>query len=226
MQYISSSILSIVDGGEKNVQLCIDKNTIGNSKEIILTSSDPINCPGKWILPNKENLEKSVIKSIIKIDIPIKVKGTGHIGEKAIITASYEDKMSNLNVTVIPEPSIAGLFRDIRLSPKNTNRISSFIEDEGILEIYYKHPLISKYMKKNFKNRLDFLVFIADTITREAIRALVLSGVKENLSKFRIFDIDHPEPQIEEYIIREYYEQGPKMHEMFVKFVKTIKIGG
>jgi len=216
---------TIVDGGGKKVQLCISKNIIGNSKEIELTPQDPINCPGKWLLPNQENLTKIMIKNTAIIEIPIKVKGTEHIGEKAIITASYEDKKSDLQVTVVPEPSITGLFRDIRPSAKETKKISGFIEEEGVLEIYYNHPLIKKYMsKKNFRDKPDFLIFITDTITREVIRTFVLSGIKENSSRFPLFDIDHPEPEIETHIIREYYEQGTKMHEMFINLARGLKI--
>jgi len=217
--------ITIVDGSEKKVQLCIDKNVIESSKEIILSSQDPINCPGKWLLPNPENMQKCIIKNIVLIEIPIKVKGNGHIGEKATVVANYEDKTTELHITIVPEPSITGLFRDIRPSAKETKRISGFIEEEGVLEIYYKHPLIRKYItKKNFRNRGEFLVFIADTITREVIKAFVLSGIEENSSRFPIFDSDHPEPEIEGHITREYYEQGPKMHEMFINLAKSLKL--
>lgn len=217
---------TIIDGGEKKVQLYIDKNVVGNSKEIILSSQSPINCPGKWILPNIENLGKYIIKNIVKIEIPIKVIGTGYIGKKAVVTASYKDKISKIDIAVIPEPNITGLLRDIRFSSKNTKKISDFIENEGILEIYYKHPLIKKYIiKKGFRTKPDFLIFVADTITRQIVRAFVLLGFKENSSRFPIFDIDHPEPEIEEHVIREYYEQGSKMHEMFIKLARTFKVG-
>lgn len=216
---------TIVDGGEKKVHLCIDKNVIGSSKEIILSSQEPINCPGKWLLPNPENLPKAIVKNIVLIEIPIKVKGNDHIGEKATVIASYEDKKSEIQITVIPEPAITGAIRDIRYSAKETKKISDFVKEEGVIEIYYKHPLIKKYMKKkNFMNRQEFLIFITDILTREAIRAFVLSGIKENSSRFEIFDIDHPEPYIEDHIIREYYEEGPKMHEMFAKLVRNLKI--
>jgi len=79
--------------------------------------------------------------------------------------------------------------------------------------------------KRNFRKNLDFLTFIADTITREAIRAFVLSGIKENSSRFPIMDMDHPEHAIKDHIIREYYEQGTKMHELFKKLAKTFKVG-
>jgi hypothetical protein len=216
---------SIVDGGEKKIQLCIDKNIIGNFKEITLLSEGPINCPGKWLLPNPENIQKYTIKNIVLVEIPIKVKGNGHIGEKATIIANYEDKIARLNIIIVPEPSITGLFRDIRPSPKEEERISRFIEEEGAIEIYYKHPLIKKYMaKKDFKNRGEYLVFIADTITREAIRAIVESGIKESSSRFPIYDTRYPEEEKEKYIIKEYYTHGPKMHEMFINLAKKLKI--
>ena len=135
------------------------------------------------------------------------------------------DKQAELHITVIPEPSFSGPLRDVRLSAKNTKKICDFIENEGIIEVYYKHPLIKKYMKKNFRNRQDFLVFVVDTITREAIKAMVKAGIRENSSRFPIFNIDHQEPEIEDHIIREYYEQGPKLHELFVKLVRTFKLG-
>ncbi len=176
-------------------------------------------------MPKPENLGKHILKNIVKIDVPIKTKGTDHIGEKANIMASMEGKEASLIITVVPEPSITGLFRNIRLSAKNTKRISNFDEYEGILEIYYKHPLIKKYMKKSFRNRPDFLVFVADTFTREAMKVVVLSGIQENSSRFPLFDLDHPEKEIEDHITREYYEQGPKMHELFLKLVKKIRLG-
>jgi len=217
---------SIVDGGMKKVELCIAKSIIKHYRRIALSSSYPLTCPGEWLLPEKkENLQKYVVKNIVRVELPIKVKETGHIGDKAIIEALYEDKISNLKVSVVSEPSIAGLFRDIRLSAKATERICSFIQDEGILEIYYKHPLIKKYMVKNFRRRSSFLVFIADTITREAIRAFVEIGVKENSSRFPIFDMNRPESEIEDHTVREYYEKGPRMHELFIHLAKTFKIG-
>jgi len=221
---------TIVDGGEKKAALCIDRNMIKVSREIALTSSHPIvieSCPypGKWLLPQKENLEKCIIKSIVKIEIPIKVKGTDHVGEKASIEATYEDRTANLNITVVPEPSISGLFRDIRPSAKDTKKICDFIKDEGVLEVYYKHPLVKKYMRKNFRAKSDFLVFTADTITREVIKACVTSGIEESSSRFYIFDLDHPEKDIETHVIREYYEHGPMMHEMFTKLARTFKLG-
>jgi hypothetical protein len=216
---------TIVDGGEKKVELCIDKGIIKDSKDLTFAPSGPISCDGKLSLPDPSNLGRCIIKNIARIEIFVKTKGTNHIGEKANIEASYEDKVSNLNVTIVREPSFAELFRSIRPSPKNTTRISDFIKDEGILEIYYKHPLIKQYMKKGFKTRSDFLVFIADTLTREAIKTVVLSGIEENLSRFPIFDMDHPEEEIKEHINREYYEQGPRMHELLIKLTREIRLG-
>jgi hypothetical protein len=217
---------AIVDGGEKKVDLCIDRAAIRDTRKITLVSSDPVSCPGEWLLPDKEeNLQKYMIKNVVKMEIPIKVKGTDHIGEKANVKALYEDKVGNVNVTVVPEPLITGLFRDIRFSAKNTERICDFIREEGVLEVYYNHPLIRKYMTKNFRNQLDYLVFMADTMTREVIRAFVTLGIEESLSKFPIFDLDHPEKQIDMYVLREYYENGPRMHEMFMKLARTLKLG-
>jgi len=217
---------TIIDGGTKKVELCIEKGIIKKHRRIALSSSYPVNCPGEWLLPEKkENLQKYAVKNIVKVELPIKVKETGHIGDKAIIKASYGDKRSNLKVTIVSEPSIAGLFRDIRPSAKVTEPICAFLHDQGILEIYYKHPLIKRYMVKNFRKRSSFLVFIADTITREVIRAFVETAVKENLSTFPILDMDRPESEIEDHIVREYYIKGPKMHDMFVHLAKTFKIG-
>jgi len=66
------------------------------------------------------------------------VKGPGHIGRKATIKALYEDKKSELEISVIPEPAITGALRDIRYSAKETEKISNFIDDEGVIEIYSK----------------------------------------------------------------------------------------
>ncbi len=217
---------TIVDGGEKQVDLCIDRMVIDELRRIELVSSDLINCPGEWLLPEKEEgLQKHMIKNIVKVEIPIKVKGTDHVGEKGNVKASYGERGSNLNVTIVSEPSIAGLFRDIRPSGKKTEKICEFIKDEAILEVYYNHPLFKKYMVKNFNNRLDFQIFIADTLTREVLRALVTSAVEESSSRFPIFNMDHPESEIEDHITHEYYENGPKMHEMFMQLARTFKLG-
>jgi len=216
----------IVDGGEKKVYLYVNKTDIGKSNEITFVTQDPIRCDGKKILPTTpEKLKERAIKNVIPIEISIGVKGPGHIGRKATIKALYEDKKSELEISVIPEPAITGALRDIRYSAKETEKISNFIDDEGVIEIYSKHPLVKKYMRmKNFKNRPEFLIFIADTITREAVKAFVLSGVRENSSRFEIFDIDHPESDIEGHITHEYYEQGPKLHEIFVDLARTLKV--
>jgi hypothetical protein len=216
---------TIIDGGEKEVQLCISKDLIRSSKEIVLSSESPISCPGTWTLPSSGNLEKYIIKNIILIKIPIKVKGKNHIGEKATIIANYEGKSASLDIKVIQEPSIAGLFRNLRFSPKEEKRISRFIKEEGLIEVYEKHPLIKKYMEKNgFKKREGYLVFLADTITREVIKAIVESAVESDSSSFPIFNQDHPEPEIERYIIEKYYENGPKLHDLTIQFLKKIKI--
>jgi len=214
---------TIVDSGAKKVDLCIDKNSIDCSKEIDLLSQDPVNCPGKWMLPDAKNIENKMIKNILKLEIPISIKGQGHVGERAAVVAMYGDKTSNLRITIIPEPALGGFLRDIVFSDKETKKVSSFIEDEGILEIYRKHSLIKKYMHGKFTNRPDFLVFVSDAITREVLRAIVLHGIKEGLSRYSIFDLEHPEPEIEDHIVREYYEYGPRMHEAFVKLVHTLK---
>jgi hypothetical protein len=217
---------TIVDGGEKKVDLCIDSMAIDESRRIELVSSDIISCPGEWLLPEKEErLQKYTIKNIVKVEIPIKVKSTGHVGEKGNVKASYGARGSNLNVTIVPEPSISGLFRDIRPSGKKTEKICEFVKEEAVLEVYYKHPLLKKYMVKNFNNRPDFQTFIADTLTREILKALVTSAVEESSSKFPIFNMDHPESEIEDHITHEYYENGPRMHEMFMQLARTFKLG-
>jgi hypothetical protein len=215
---------TIVDSGRKEVQLCIDKSIVGESKEITFSSEYPISCPGKWLLPDSENLEEKIIKNILITEIPIEVKGAGHIGERARLTATYGGRMASIQIDVVPQPSIAGAIRDIRFSQKETRKISDFTE-EGVIEIYYKHPLVKKYMsKKNFKDRPEFQTFIADVITREAVKAFVVSGIKENSSRYPIFNSDHPEPEIDFYIIQEYYEKGPVMHEMFTRLIKSLKL--
>jgi hypothetical protein len=217
---------TVVDGGEKKVDLCIDRMVIDEPRRIGLVSSDPINCPGEWLLPEKdEGLKEHMIKNIVKVEIPIKVKGTDHVGERGNVKASYGERGSNLNVTVVSEPSIAGLFRDIRPSGKRTEKICEFLEDEAILEIYYKHPLIKKYMVKNFNTRLDFLIFIADTLTREVLRAIVTKSVRDSSSRFPIFDMSRPESEIEGHIAHEYFEKGTKLHEMFVQLARSFKLG-
>jgi hypothetical protein len=217
---------TIVDGGKKKVDLCINKTLISSRCDIALSSSGPIRCPGKWTLPSTWGLEKYIIKNIAKIEIPIETKGKENIGEKATVHASYKDRSSSLDVTIVLEPSISGLFRGIRPSPKNTKKISDFVKTEGILEYYYKHPLIKKYMKKDFMNRSEFLVFVADVLTREAIKAVVNSGIEENSSRFPIFDMDNPELEIDEHVRREYFEQGLTMHNLFMKLLRDIKLGG
>jgi hypothetical protein len=216
---------SIVDNGEKKVELCIDKTVVGESRRIALETVEPINSPGEWLLSDKEeNLKKYIVKNILKIEIPIKVKGTGHIGDKGTVKASYENLNSIVKITVVPEPSIAGLFRGIRLSPKETERVCRFEKDDGIIYVYYKHPLVKKYMQKNFRNRLDFIVFIADALTREAIRAIVTKSVEESASKFAILDMQHPEIEMEQHIVHEYFKTGTRMHDMFIQLARTVKL--
>jgi len=215
---------TIVDGGAKKVVLCVDKDVVDGSKEINLFSQDPIGCPGGWLLPDLENLEERLLRNILKLEIPITVNGIGHIGEKAAIVATYQDKTCNLRISIVHKPSIGGLLRDIRFSEKDTKLISDFIEEEGILEVYQKHPLIKKYMKGRFKNRADFLVFVADVMTREVVRSFVMGGIRENLSRFPIYDSEHPEPDIETYVTQEYYEHGPGLHEAFKKLVSSLKL--
>jgi len=222
---------TVVDGGEKEIRLCIDKSIIKNSREISFSSEGPVSCPGKWLLPDQKNMEKYTIKNIALIKIPIKVKGTNNVGEKAIITAEYENKIAKLYVTIVSEPSLGGLIKDIHPSSSYEKKeISWFDEEKGIIEINFKHPLIRKYMsKKNFRNRSDFLVFIADIITREVIKAFVLSGIKQSSSRFPIYNQDNPENYIKEmegFITQEYYELGPKLHEMYTALAKTLKIEG
>ena len=121
------------------------------------------------------------------------------------------------------ERHVGYFWRTIKFSSRETNKISGFIEEKGRLEIYYKHPLIKKYIsKKGLKNRIDFLTFVADIITREAIKSIVNSAIKEN--KFIIFDIDRPELEIEEYITNKYYNEGPKMHALFIELVRGLKL--
>ena len=165
-----------------------------------------------------------MLKNILKLEIPINVSETGHVGEKAAIIAMYCDKTTNLRISIVHKPSIGGLLRDIRFSEKNTKLISHFIDEEGILEVYRKHPLIKKYMRGRFKNRADFLVFAADVMTREVVKSLVVGGIKENLSRFPIFDLDHPEPEIDAYVTHEYYEHGLRLHEAFTKLVGSLKL--
>jgi len=216
---------AIVDNGEKKVELCIDKTIIGEPRRITLEALDPIISPGEWLLPDKdENLKKYAVKNILKIEIPIRVRGTGHIGDKGTVEASYENLSSIVKITVVPEPSIAGLFRDIRPSPKETKRVCGFEKDEGIMYLYYKHPLVKKYMVKGFRNRLDFLIFVADAFTREAIRAIVTKSIEESSSKFPILDMTHPESEMEQHIINEYFKNGTRMHDIFIQLAKTIKL--
>jgi hypothetical protein len=80
-------------------------------------------------------------------------------------------------------------------------------------------------MVKNFNNRLDFQTFIADTLTREVLRAFVTSAVTESSSRFPIFNMNHPESEIENHIAHEYYVNGSKMHEMFIQLARTFKLG-
>jgi len=153
------------------------------------------------------------------------VKGPGHIGQESNNKSTVrrqEERIRDKRYTRTRNNWSASRYS---LFCKETEKISNFIDDEGVIEIYSKHPLVKKYMRmKNFKNRPEFLIFIADTITREAVKAFVLSGVRENSSRFEIFDIDHPESDIEGHITHEYYEQGPKLHEIFVDLARTLKV--
>lgn len=215
---------AIVDGGQKKVDLCINRSLIGGHAEISLSSEGPIRCPGVYSLPQGRNLEPYLVKNIAKIEIPLETRGKENIGEKATIKASYKDRSSLLDVTIVPEPAFGGLFRGIKPSPKETKKISDFNRVEGVLEFYYKHPLIKKYMKKDFMNKSEFLVFVADVLTREAVKTVVSSGIEENSSRFRILDLEKPDFEIEQHVNREYFEQGPAMHELFLKLLRGIQL--
>jgi hypothetical protein len=102
--------------------------------------------------------------------------------------------------------------------------VCGFEKDDGIMYLYYKHPLVKKYMVKGFRNRLDFLVFVADSLTREAIRAIVTKSVEESSSKFPILDMTHSEIEMEQYVIYEYFKTGTRMHDMFIQLTRTIKL--
>jgi hypothetical protein len=213
---------SIVDGGEKDVSLCIDKNLL-QDKEIVFSSQDPVSCPGKLEIPDMKNAQEKIVKNTLLEEIPIQAKGINHIGEKATITATYGGQTANLSVVVMPEPSINGLFRGIQPSAKDTKKISDFVEEEGILEVYYKHPLIRRYMVGNYRNSKEFQVFFADVITREVIKTIVRRGVRESSTRFPIFDMSHAEVEIEDYMIRQYYDNGPKLHGMFMKLARAFQ---
>ena len=207
---------TIVDGGQKNIDLYIDKKFLGKNKEIKLSSSDPIECAGKWILPDKKNWDKCEIK----------VKGNNKIGKSSIINATYEGKKAEIEITVVNEPSISGLFRDVIPSGKETKDIAKFVKEIGILEFYYKHPMIKKYMiNGDFRKKPDFLAFLADTLSRTAIKAVVVCGINESSSRFPIFDQDRPEIEIDRYATKEYFENGLVMHELFLELCKSIKFG-
>lgn len=77
--------------------------------------------------------------------------------------------------------------------------------------------------KKDYNNRLDFLTFLSDIMTREALKVFVLSGIRESSSRFSIFNYDRPEPEIEDHITREYFDQGSRLHDLFFNLTKTLK---
>ena len=147
------------------------------------------------------------------------------MGEEASVFAYYEDREAKLNISIIPEPSMGGVIRDIRFSPLESKEVCLFHEDKGILEIYYKHPLVKKYMsKKNYRNRPDFLVFIADHLTLTSLEAIIRTGVKINSSRFPIFNQNNPEVDIKRHLQDEYFKNGPKLHDLFTKLIKSLKI--
>jgi len=221
---------TIIDSGKKKVNLIIKPEIIEKDMKRISLNSDNyiIICPGEWILPDDvQKLDKYRIKDIIRLEIPIEVKAKkqGNIGEKANIIAKYGDKDASLLVEVTPEVGLGGLFRGIEPSPDITQKISEFDRSTGILKLYYNHPLLKKYMKKRgFQKRYDFMVFVTDTLTREAIKAIVESTVEGGSSKFVIFDLDNPRPEIEKYITEQYYKEGARIHDILPRLCKTLKL--
>jgi hypothetical protein len=114
---------TIIDNGEKKVELCIDRTVIGQLRRIALESSDPINSPGEWLLPDKEeNLKKYAVKNILKIEIPIKVKGTGHVGDKGNVEASYENLSSTVKCNCCARTFYCGTFQGHSSFPKGNKK--------------------------------------------------------------------------------------------------------
>jgi len=209
---------TIIDEGQKEVILCVNKALLSADDELKLSASNPAD------ISNEEKSEEKTIEGITMIPVPIKVNGKGHIGENAIVEAEYGGKKSELKVVVVPEPSLSGLLRGVRPSGKDTLEICSFIKEEGVLELYVKHSLIKQYLgKKNITRRPESLVFIADTFTRKMIEALVESGIEENSSRFRLLDLSHPENEIEDHKTREYYETGPGLHKAFISLTRGLR---
>lgn len=216
---------TIVDNGEKDVDLIIDSEVItNNSREIKFGSSSmELGCPGKRKLPKKSNLDKYRIRDILKVPIPIKVKGEGNVGKNGKISAKYEDKSSEISVKVVQNPLFGGLFRDIEFSPKDSREVVDF--EEGILNVYHEHPLMKKYMNKDgFRKKKDFLVFTADSLTREACRAIIETAIDRGSSQYAILDQDNPEPEIREHYLNQYYENGSKFHDLFFDLLKNFEI--
>ena len=216
---------TVIENGEKKIDLIINNKLIAPDpyylESITIKSTNLQNIkvtknPNKW--------EREKIRDITAIKIP--VRGT-KLGERGNIIANYKDRESEIEMKVISS-SMSGFFKDINPleSEEGNRKIAYFNEDQGSLFFYTNHPLVKKYMKrKNFSKRDDFLVFIGDTLTREAIKAMVEGGIKNNSSRYPVFNPKDPtKKEIEDFIDRDYYTYGAKIHEVMRAFLKTMKL--
>jgi hypothetical protein len=214
---------SIVKGGSKKVSLSLIKNLINSEiNEIKLETEGPISCPGKIIIPTA-NLNKKLIKNVLIEEIDVKAEG--EVGAEAYIIATYGNKTSTIKIKIIEEPSIGGFMKHIELSPDERAKEIAHFDETGTLTIYYKHPLFKMYMaNKNFKSRPDFITFLAETITREIIKAAIIRGMQNNSPSFPQTTPGYITfEDVDAYFTREYYEKGPELHELSKHLIKKLK---
>ena len=78
---------------------------------------------------------------------------------------------------------------------------------------------------KNFSKKDNFLIFITDAIAREAIKALVEGGIRNNSSRYAVINPEGASKRdIKNFIDRDYYDNGVMMHKTLIPFVKTMKL--
>ncbi|MCX8163543.1 MAG: hypothetical protein N3D10_03230, partial [Candidatus Micrarchaeota archaeon] len=137
--------------------------------------------------------------------------------------ALYEGLKCVLNLNIVSPPVGGGVLNDIKFystKDEENKRISSY-EEEGIIIIYTKHPLILKY--KNQRDYNKYLVFVTDLITRTFLEGIGRKKIERSSSALPLLNLDDKQREIDKYVEEEYYKNGVKLHEIFYMYMKGLK---
>jgi len=214
--------INIVEENSKKINLIIDESLYDEKdREVkIENTNESLDCAGKFELPIDKNLKKYQIKNVIKYPFEIKVKSGEVENRKGKIKAFYKNKETELKIRIIP-PSGGINFKGIKFDSQEKIKDISRYDDNGYIYIYQNHPLVKKYMLRNWKSKRDFLVFASDVVTKEFIEKTVRDSIDLGHSKFEIMNIDNPDPEIRMHVINEYHKLGVKCHEIIIQYLKS-----